>query len=259
MSKKLNPAPEAQVCDWIWPMTSVQRVENFPCSSHQTDFSRRQSISRVEALLVCKFVRAKNIDPSPPRKTEKVFGETWLFAPFDPRVPRQYVSHTSIPLSTFIQISRRRSETGVILKRSAVPSVSLWKKEFSRWSGRLHPTAANRTQVDELPPSYVCLPANLFLSLFSSSLSVISLFFFSLFLLAAPSLAGYSPSTLEFLALFCSRTSTLWCKGSQHGTKAVVTQKAPLVSYSPSINTTQEVCVWSLKNISPLPATFSGV
>lgn len=58
-------------------------------------------------------------------------------------------------------------------------SISIWKKScISLWSGRLYPTAVNQSQVDELPPSYICLPANLSFTLsFFSSLSISFLFF----------------------------------------------------------------------------------
>lgn len=46
------------------------------------------------------------------------------------------------------------------------------KSCISPWSSRLYPTAVNQTQVGELPPSHVCLSANLFALSFFSFLSV---------------------------------------------------------------------------------------
>lgn len=98
-------------------------------------------------------------------------------------------------------------------KRNAVPGVWLWKKScISGWSGRLHATAANQTQVDELSPSCICLPANLLFTLFLSSMSV---FFYSNFLLAIIP----HPRRNSFLPLLCCLwKSRLQCKGSHRGT-----------------------------------------
>ena len=57
-------------------------------------------------------------------------------------------------------------------------SVSVWRKKescISLWWRRLYPTGVNQTQVDELPPSYICLTANLYFTLpLFSSLSIFS-------------------------------------------------------------------------------------
>lgn len=76
-------------------------------------------------------------------------------------------------LPPLFHICSRISETGLILCSPVWAYRSKKKSCMSLWSGRLYPTAVNQTQVDELPPSYVCLPANLSFTLpFFSSLSV---------------------------------------------------------------------------------------
>lgn len=189
MSKKQHPAPEAQVCGWTWPLTSVERAENFPLRSDQTGF-----FSKAKQIVGWSRARMQ-IHPNKKNRSaaiEENWKGFWRTSDYSPLWSRSNAAIRFSYLGAIIyfysnlkaEIRNRRHP-----KRSvAVPSVSLWKKCcISRWSGRLHPTAANRTQVDELPPSYVCLSANLFLTLFFSSLSVT--LFPPPFLLAGPSLA----------------------------------------------------------------------
>lgn len=202
MCKKQNPAPEAQVCGWTWPLTSVgvPRICRLG-RIKQVFFLQDKADSKLELVRMQIHPNKKKIDPLPSRKRNKIHRL------FDPRAPWPYVSHTLVPLSTSIQISRRRSETGVIL------NATLWEEScISGWSGRLHPTAANGTQVDELPASYICLPANLL---------------FTPFLLPCQSSSFFPPSiSLLFqlhigiplsLSFFCLWTSRLQCKESHHG------------------------------------------
>lgn len=88
-------------------MTLGERAENFPLGSDQTGFfSRRRE---------CKFNQTKKSIRCHGGKLTRFSGGRLTAHLFDPGVPWPYVSHTPVPLSTSIQISRRRSETGVIL------------------------------------------------------------------------------------------------------------------------------------------------
>lgn len=230
MCKKQNPAPEAHVCGWTWPLTSVECTKNFSAcvGSSKLFFSRRQSWMWVGALWGCKFMQTKKIDPT----SKKFFGGRPIHRLFDP--PSAVAIHFSY-LGAIIyfnsnlkaQIRNRRNP-----KCNAVPSVWLWRKScISGWPGRLHPTAANRTQVDELPPSYICLPANLLFTLFLSSMSV-SLFFFSTFNLAVIP-HSHRNSSLPFFFFFACGLADCSVK---RATMAHEPHWVSLVSYSPGWN-----------------------
>ena len=132
----------------------------------------------------------------------KACWQYWLLCRFLKRIIQQYISSQTKQISNIwiltSLISKRCGHTFRMLEcyylfclisvvgyqDQASSYVVLFeridlKKELylSLWSGRLYPTAVNQTQVDELPPSSVCLPANLSFTLpFFSSLSI-ALFF----------------------------------------------------------------------------------